>query len=293
MDNFNYRNSYVIVGKITSAGYAAGQVANPESVTPPTVSGALVLPTIIDSSGVSVTRSVYTERSGGVIRQNIDGGVESVTPVTVNFGRFSSALAALSSNVATANVDTVGTVGTIKHGGYDIAPEDLNNVFVGILHQASRYASGSFTAGVWTLKLYGNCQLSPNDYGTNQSTGENPFPAQWTATPSKTTKAPWGQLWSALSLGYGNNETFMHPMTSTYPLHIATAWVDGIVTTFTLPYLPLNSDAAITGRNIITKNGVRTAVTSVNTTTGVVTIASAGSSGDIWVVVYETNFVAT
>jgi hypothetical protein len=293
MDNFNYRNSYVIVGKIDSDGYAAGQVANPDSVTPTLVSGALVLPTIIDSTGTAVTRSVYTERSGGVIRQNIDGGVESVSPVTLNFGRFSSALAALSSNVASANVDTVGTVGTIKHGGYDISPEDLNNLFIGVLHQTSEYASGSYTAGKWTLKLYGNCQLSPNDYGTNQSTGENPFPAQWTATPSKTTKAPWGQLWSALSLGYGNNETFMHPMTSTSPLHIATAWMDGTDTTFTLPYLPLNSDFAVTGRNMVYLNGTRVAVTSINTTTGLVTLTAAGSANDIVVVVYETNFVAS
>lgn len=293
-DNFNYRNAWVLVGKVDSAGYAAGQVSDPENVdyaSNTVVSGALVLP-VIDTGGLGVTRAVYTEKSGGVIRQNVDAGVESVSSFPLTFGRHASALGALSSNVATANVDTVGTVGTVQHGGLDVAPGTLNNVFVAVLHQRSEYASGSFTAGRWAMKLYGMGQLAPTDYATNQNTGDNPFPSVWNFTAAKTTKAIWGQLWSALSLGYDNNETFMHLMTGRDPFAIATAWMDGTDTTFTPPYLPLYSDVAITGRNLIYKNGTRTAVTSWSTSTGLVTLAAAGTAGDKWVLVYPSDYVA-
>jgi hypothetical protein len=69
-------------------------------------------------------------------------------------------------------------------------------------------------------------------------------------------------------------------------------WItNGSGSTFNLTYKPLFSDATQTGRNWITRNGLNIAVTSVNTSTGLVTLTSAGSSGDIVNVTYPTNFV--
>jgi hypothetical protein len=286
VDKFLYRNSFFMVWKNTSTGLAAGQVADPDNVSSASVSisGALILPTIISSGAMGVTRATYGETSGGEKKLSIDGGVESTAPFPVVLGRETSTLYYLMSGVGTVNVDTSGTVGTVTMGGKDIAPNTLNNLGCAVItNSAHRSSTGVYTAGKWSAKIYPSVTIAPQDTESNQNTGDNPMSSTVIVTPSKTTTAPWGELFSAMTgLAFTNNESFMLPYDAPYPFYISVATMDGTGTGFTLPYKPAYSDAAITGRNQFFLNGTRTAVTSCSTSTGAVVIAAAGSAGDKW-----------
>jgi len=88
---------------------------------------------------------------------------------------------------------------------------------------------------------------------------------------------------------YGYNE-FEFTMSSLYPYMLDTWIADGTATTFTLTALPKKSTVT-TGNtdNWVTKNSVNTAPTSINTSSGLVTVAAAGSAADVWVVWYPVT----
>jgi hypothetical protein len=73
---------------------------------------------------------------------------------------------------------------------------------------------------------------------------------------------------------------------------LTTYVANGSATTFTPQYLPATSVITLNANNnMFTVDGTATALTSISTSTGLATMAAAGSSGDVNVLVYETNFV--
>jgi hypothetical protein len=288
VSHFLYRNEYVQFWKVDSQGRAAGIVADPEDVdTSNTVtSGALVLPYIIDSAAMGITPAIYTHKSGGRTWDQIDGGVDSLGSFLVNLGAHVETLAQLASGVGYVNVDTGGT---LKQGGIDLTAMVLNNMGMAVSVRRSVKVNGVRQTG-YRHKIYPLVTIRFGDFVSNQQVGENPIPFAITVTPSMASTAPWGEAFEDISnLNYSDGMTAMHQFDSLYPMHLATSWMDGTDTTYTLPYLPKNADATNNGKNYRTKNGARTAVTSCVTTTGVVTLASAGTEGDMWHDWYEVQ----
>jgi hypothetical protein len=75
-------------------------------------------------------------------------------------------------------------------------------------------------------------------------------------------------------------------------LYVETQRSDAAATTFTATYLPVSSTITINAsKNEMVKNGTPTALSSFNTSTGVVTLAAAGTAADLHVVTYGTNYV--
>ncbi len=112
-------------------------------------------------------------------------------------------------------------------------------------------------------------------------------------TPFKTTRTPFGQLFSALGMSIPLSQTDHYHVESTSPVHWTAARSDGIITTFITGYRPLSSTVTIAASpNHFKRNGANLALTSISTTTGVATMPSVGSAGDTNVLMYETNFVA-
>ena len=78
---------------------------------------------------------------------------------------------------------------------------------------------------------------------------------------------------------------------SRYPLSFTSHKAASANTTYTLGYRPVYNTATGTADNSITKNGSTFAVSSVNTSTGVVTFTS-GSDADFHITLYQTEFTA-
>ncbi len=140
-------------------------------------------------------------------------------------------------------------------------------------------------------KTYVNVQIAKVDTPVNQSDGDNPNAVQYVVTPSTSLRMPTGMLYSASGLAVQDNKDidWSDHNSSNKGIAIDTYIDDASAPTFILTYKPVSTDATNV-TNIVTKNGVSTNPTSIVTSTGVVTI-TPGSSGDIWVVVYPTDYV--
>jgi hypothetical protein len=143
-----------------------------------------------------------------------------------------------------------------------------------------------------------SCTVRAREGGANQSGGENPIELLYTVRPGLSNKLPNGVLFNAIDpLMYADGMAFWHQSILQYKIGM-TSWVaDGSATNFTLGYRPLFNTATSTGINRIARvlagqtHGNQVAVTSVNTTTGLVTPTTAGNDLDIYNVLYPTNFV--
>lgn len=141
--------------------------------------------------------------------------------------------------------------------------------------------------------IYNNVQITNSGKANiSQEGGESPNPLEYTFAPSLSERMIAGYLFADTDLDVLEDSDTFTTVRSRYPLAVTTFIADGTDTTVQLPYLPIYNGATGAAQNIITKNGVALAVTSVNITTGLVTLSAAGSSLDKIIIVYQTNFRA-
>lgn len=115
---------------------------------------------------------------------------------------------------------------------------------------------------------------------------------RYVITPTKGSRLPWGTLLGA-NQSFTNSEADHIDILSEYPLSVTTYISDGTETTFVAGYRPVSSTVTISASlNQFARVGTAQALSSISTTTGVATMAAAGSAGDINILVYGTRFVA-
>lgn len=289
-DAFPYAVKRTVWWKTDSDGYAAGVIADPDNPVLGVGSGALVRTDVVDVGRPDITRLVFTEKSGSIIRQKVDAGVEDFSEVTVTMARRSSALNALANN---AKVNTTAIAG-VQIGGSNISARTLNSLGMAYFVNESVYGSGGAIPGKWGSFVYPSCTIAPLGHGANQEAGENPQNTDYTLTPATGLRFATGELLSVLDLGFDDGEALWYGLEDMeYEWHLYSFWQDGVATTFTLPYKPIYSTATVGGENRIVREGTPIAVTSVNTTTGLVTLTAAGTSGHRVQVLYPTAYVPT
>lgn len=136
-----------------------------------------------------------------------------------------------------------------------------------------------------------NVTIQPVVPGVTQSGGDNPNALAYTVTPSTSLRAGWGSLFSATTLALEDNSDIVSFQRTDTPISFSTYIDDGAATSTAVFYRPLTSENA-GADNVFLKNGVpnHTGVSDFNTTTGATT-HTAGTGGDIWTIIYGTNFV--
>lgn len=140
-------------------------------------------------------------------------------------------------------------------------------------------------------QIYNNVQISkPSPAGISQEGGESPNPLTYNFVPSLSERLISGHLFSDTDLEVLEDEDTYTKIRSKHPLAVTFFKGDASDVTIQLPYLPVYSGATGAAQNIVTKNGVTQSVTSISTTTGVVTLSAAGTAGDIFIVLYQTEF---
>ena len=143
--------------------------------------------------------------------------------------------------------------------------------------------------------IYPNAYIVPvGDANMTQIDGDvtNDTPYTYNIVPSASTSSGIGYAISAMGMGLDDDTDIRLKGITDYPLALTTYVDDGSTGSYTLGYLPTSSDATGAAGNILTNDGVLTAVTSVVTTTGVVTQTAFDTSGTIVVAAYPTQFAS-
>lgn len=114
--------------------------------------------------------------------------------------------------------------------------------------------------------------------------------------PAMASKAHTGQDFTSatnnLNFTLENNKTDHYSYLSPYALNIVSYRSDASATTYTSSYRPVSATITVNAtQNDQHKNGVATALTSFSVTTGVATLAAAGSAADLFVMTHTTQFV--
>lgn len=266
-----------------ASGYPMGSDSTPDDVTNGETKHAYKLTGPVSVTAPQVTRELATFRGGQVILGQRAMGVS-------DFGSFELTLSAydeqFNAYVSGSTVDTT----TITEWAQS-APNSMNAALPQLILLLTAGFQDKDGANKYITYVYPNVQIAPVVPGASQDGGENPGALTYTVTPSASTRAVDGRLFSALNLNAAEKKEIVYAIRSDRPLSVTTH-IQAAATSFVLGYRPTSSSTS-GDRNSVTRNGANalSSVTSINTTTGAV-VFTGGSAGDIWVALYETDFVA-
>jgi hypothetical protein len=267
---------YLWVARRSDAGYPLGASLTSTPVNDTLYSALKHYGGYVDIESGAFTESIAQLLQGNTIKAQSSFGIRSFESFNMTLGSLDPAFWAVTQGIAADATTNEGFISLGENLGQSVLP----NLFIGAGTQFVDIGGNAYYATM----IYQNAQTRIQFPGANQNDGVNPNPVVATVTPSKSSRDITGE-----SISDTHKYAFRRLLISRYPVHVATFISDGSETTFTLPYLPVYSTANGEDDNIITRNGATLAVTSVNTSTGVVTMSAAGTAGDVNVVVYQVS----
>lgn len=278
---------YLQIMKRDDDGYPMGTLANPDAPVANTVYSALVIDGLVDLTPGVPTRPIVTNQGGQqVISRTRMPAQDYGTPAFTLSQRDET----FESLVTKSSID-LATNTTRAIRGMNAAQRVWDQFIVLFSIQVTNSVTG---LAQWDHYAFLNTEIEKTqDAGAAQITGDvtNPNPLAYQLTPSLSARDITGELISGLAIAVQSNKDAMVYFRTDNPVAVSTYIANGSATAFTLPYLPLSSTVTINASsNHMTINGTVTAASAVSTTTGEVTLSGAGTSGDIVVMTYETNF---
>lgn len=268
-----------------SSGYPVGTVADPETIANGTEMHAYKLIAPVEATALTFPRDAATFRGGQQILGRMQLGVTDVSSFDITLSAHDDTFNAL---ISGSSVDsTIASSNTVTTPNINKADPPQGMLLLTLGYQTTTGTNKHITYA------YHNVQIAESAAGAgSQAGGENPNPARYTVTVSASTRTFFGLPYSATTLGAENNSDFYVKYVTAKPISVTTFKADTSDTSFILGYRPFISEHA-GARNVFTKNGAQghTDVSGVDTSTGAITIASA-TAADMWVAVYETEFVS-
>ncbi len=272
--------------RLTETGLPAGQLDTTVALVNASTSHAYKIAGTTEATLPDPTYGRVTFRDGATFQGAVVTGLSDTGDITITTNAWDATLNKLFSGV---NVDTTTiTNATISSTGMNI----ISPYVIGCLLTAQIYSRDAATLGTTkhTTWVIGACSARVSIPSLTQNDGENPSTATITLTPRAATKLPVGAAFGA-NQNFGDNKEFVYAITADNPFALTMFVQDAIATTYTTAYLPTSSDVASGNTtNLFAVNGTPTAPTSIVTTTGVVTLAAAGTAGQIAAALYQTLF---
>lgn len=269
-----------------SNGYPMGTLTTPDSPTPDSAYSAHVISGLRSLTHPQKTVAKALDKGDQKVYGQMFLGVDDYGQGTFEVGAEDEVFNAyLNKSVLDTTIASDMVTAAENAGEVDPPP-----MFLIATTRKQMHGDGSF----WYDNHIYNNVLIRNSQKANisQQGGESPNPLQYEFLPSLSDRIITGHLFADTDMEVNEDEDTCIKIRSRYPLAVTTYVADGTEMTFNLPYLPVYSGATGAAQNIVTKNGAPTAVASIATATGLVTLSAAGNSGDIWVVVYQTLFRA-
>lgn len=267
-----------------SAGYPMGTQTDPDNVADGTTTHSYLLKNPIEYTPPEPSFARAIDRGGQKIRAQKDMGV-------TDFGEGSFSLSELDDTLwaywTGASVDAATVTGW-RMLGMNVNQVTVPAGFIIISSKAYDYANA---ADVWNHWVYPNAQVRITPPGASQSDGENPNAWNLKLIPNTSTRTLTGDLFSATAMSVTDNTDIGYRIQSGKPLGVTTYTEAGTPAgTFIAGYRPATSETDTTDKRL-TKNGATASITTLSATTGVATF-TAGSAGDKFVLVYETDYTA-
>jgi len=278
--------AYVQVALVGTNGYAYGQVGS--SLAQAADSGAYLISEPKSATMPTPDRNTINFTGGDIWLGAYQYGIDAVGSFDMTVSGFDADLIAL---VTGSAVDQTWNQQWTLFSENELANE-LPQVCM-IFSYRLQARGPSDGAALWINTIIPRAWCGPRGLTgapSFQSAGEYSF----TVTPTSSTVIPNGSLLSATSLALERNKGFRVHVIADKPLGLHTFIADGSATTFTLDYLPTDDTVTLSNAgNLMAIDGTLTAASSVNTSSGLVTLSAAGSADDIVTMLYETNFVAS
>jgi hypothetical protein len=279
---------YLQIAVRDSNGYPKGTQSSPNSVANDVTMHAYMMDNIIDFTPAQPTFSTFTERGGQKILSQASMGISELGVANMTLSSFDDVFHALITNSA---VDVGSPTGWRQSGfnANDTAPLS----FFAIFSMKANSRSGSTLTTKWNHWIYPNCQIRPAAPAGSQNDGTNPNPLSYELVPSLSSRHLTGELFSATDMSLEDNSDFFTRIQTNNRITFTSYTATGSANpeTFTTAYKPLTTHAT-TSDKILTEAGVSDTITAFSVTTGVLTTATAGAAGNVYVVVFETDFVA-
>ena len=272
------------IARRSTAGYPMGSLATPDAPANGSVYHAYKIKGFAGVDAPQITREIAIRRGGQKTLGQKSLGVSSYGTFNLTLSDFDEAFHNM---VSGATIDsTLATAVNITslNAGKATLPQ-----FVLIINAGFQDDSG---ADVFLNIIYHNVTIAPTIPSVTQAGGENPNALVYTVTPSLSTRAGWGSLFSATSLALEDNSDMVSFVRSTYPMALTTYIDDNAATSFVVGYRPTSSDNAGVD-NIFLTAGVDSSanVSGFSTTTGATT-HTAAAAASIWTVLYQTQFIS-
>ena len=266
-----------------SVGYPMGQLATPDAPVQLTVYSPYKIPGIVGWVPPVPASEIATRRGGQKVLGARRVGISSLGQGQLTLSDYDETfLSLIGGSTIDVATHTEHAMSSMNSQEFDI-PQLFLMLVAGFQNDVG---TNKFLTGG-----YINVQIDQLDTPMSQNAGDNPNGLVFNVTPSVSLRMPTGMLFSASALAVQDDKdiNWRDHNSENAGIWIDTYIDDGIATTFTLTYRPLSTDATnIT--NIVTKEGIATAPTTIVDTTGVVTI-TPGTADDIWVVTYPTNYI--
>lgn len=266
-----------------SNGYPMGGERDPDNVLANTVMHAhrLKFPVSIGQPGTTFERAI--RRGAQRVRGSRRLGPSDIGEFPLVLDGFDEVLDGYARAYTPDTTTNTGAVITAPNALLSDPPRFILGLSVGL--------TGEDGVDYYDTYIWNNIQLTkPLGEGSSQSGGENPNPNEYTVSAEVSARTGTGLLYEDTNLNVIEDNDLFIRIRARWEYTLTTWKANGSATTFTLGYRPKSNDATGEAGNFITKNGVIAPVTSVSTSTGVVTLTAAGSSGDLWVVAYPTAY---
>jgi hypothetical protein len=288
MQDFGYGAYEIQIGFRDSNEYVMGTQTSPDSVAQGTTTHLYRLPSLVSFTPQKPTYITATNQGGQQILNQASMGVSDLGLASMVLSEHDDLF---HSYVSGSSIDSTTPSGW-RQGGSNANKQVLPSFFMIISTQVnSRTGTGGTTSRRWKNWYLPNVQIRPSYPDVSQGGGTNPHPVTYELVPNTSTRALTGFLLSATTMELENNSDSLLWINSANRI-TATTYVEAAspAGAFVLGYRPLTNQATITDKTM-TKNGATASITTLSATTGAVTM-TAGSAGDKFVLVYETNFVS-
>lgn len=286
---FNHGAYYAQWAFRNSDGYPMGVQTAPDSVGNDVEMHAYLIRNMRNFTPPTVTFGEVSERGGQKIRGKFKTPATEISNATFELSSDDPVLRTYSNGTS---IDSGSPAGWKQYGmnaNIAVFPAafmvfSTRTMIIDDVAQTTTYG--------WKHYICPNAQLELQQSNITQEDGDTPNPITGTVTLNKAFRALTGELFSATDMNLTEDNDYFYVIETLNPIAITSYTATGSANpeTFTLAYLPLTTQAT-TSDKLLTEEGVTDAITALSISTGILTTATAGAAGNIYVIVYETDYV--
>jgi len=279
----NYSVVSLFLWRVGTDCFNYGQLDPSGTLTPDTTSNSISY--VGENNFANLPEVIYKRFTFGKARflGATFAGIEPIPEFTIEISSVNANLDVLANN-ATISTTTINNVNFWTPNHNSQAP---NRVGLMMTVAAQPRGSGCDGETEYSTFVLPDTTIFVNRAGGSTDAGNDTQPVTVTVSPTMAGAQPWGSAFTSTENLAGNKTEILY-LQAPNPFAVTTWIADGTIVVYTVEYVPALS--TVTGGNtdnVFTVEGVVTAPTTFDVATGIVTIAAAGTTGDVHNAFYQ------